>query len=166
MNSGRPETNAAAGSRSTPASVSSQIVGIALHDVDRRKALAQQPAEVRIELDQREPRGIDAALDQRFGDRPGAGAELDDRPGGLGIDVVRHDPRQRLARRRHRADGQRLLDPGAQETEFVAVEVLLLEVAQPPSDPAADRAALELDEAELPLDLALEDLPGRAAAWV
>ena len=109
-----------------------QIVGVALHDMDAGKPLAQQAAEFRIEFDQHEARRIDAALDQRLGHRPGAGAELDDRTGHGRIDIVRHDARERLAGRRHRADGQRLLDPGADETEFVAVEVLLLEVAQPP----------------------------------
>ena len=45
-------------------------VGVALHHGRVRITRAQQPAERRVELDQHEPRRIDAVLDERLGDRP------------------------------------------------------------------------------------------------
>src|ERR1041385_2455097 len=94
-------------------------------------------------------------LDQRLGDRPGAGAKLDHGAGRIGIDILRHGAGKRLARRRDRADRQRLLDPRADEADLVveADAFLLLEAAQLRLDVAAD---LLLDTAERQLDLLLE----------
>ena len=96
-------------------------------------------------------------LDQRLGDGAGAGAELDDGPGPIGIDVLRHRAGERLARRRHRADRERLLDPGADEADFVVEPdaVLPLEAAKVRLDVAAD---LLLDAAERQFHLLLEML--------
>jgi hypothetical protein len=124
------------------------------------KTLAQQPAEIRVVFDQREPRGIDAAFDQGFRHRSGAGPEFDDRSRHRGIDIAGHDARERPARGRHGSDGQRLFDEAAEEAEFVALQIFLFEVAQAPADPAADRSTLEFDEAELPLEFALKTCQG------
>ena len=70
-----------------------EIVGIALDDMDARETLAQVPAEFRIVFDQREPGGIDAAREQCFRHRAGAGAELHDRARNAGIDIARHHAR-------------------------------------------------------------------------
>ena len=96
-----------------------QAVGIALHQRGVGIARTQDSAERRIEFDQHEPRRRDSGLDQRLRNRPGPGAELDDRPVAIRIDIARHGARKHFARRRHRADGQRPLDPGADEAHLV-----------------------------------------------
>src|SRR5262249_46469115 len=62
---------------------------------------------------------VDTLRHQGLGDRSGAGTKLDDRTGHARIDVARHDPGERPARRRHRAHRQRLLEPGADEADLV-----------------------------------------------
>src|SRR5262245_21876295 len=96
-------------------------------------------------------------LDQGLGDGAGTGPELDDRPHRIRIDILRHGARQRLARRCNRADRERLLDPGADEADFVveADTFLLLEAAELRLDIAPD---LLLDAAERLLDLLFEVL--------
>src|SRR5262249_33734263 len=125
-------------------------------------ARAQQAAEGRIELDQHQPRRCDALRQQRLGDGPRPGAELDDRPGPGRIDIARHSAGERPARRRHGAERQRLLDPGADEADFVveADAVLLFEAADAGLDllllalqPLLESSAMVL---ELLLELALE----------
>jgi hypothetical protein len=139
-----------------------EAVGIALHHGRLGITAAQQPAEGRIELDQHQTRRIDALRHQRFGDRAGARPELDDRPGTRRIDVARHRARQRLARGRDRAGGQRLLHPGADEADFVveADALLLFEAAEAGLELLLVGVELRLEAAamilELLLDLALE----------
>ena len=77
VRSGRPDTTAAAGCAQQVLQQALEIIGIALHHGRLRIARAQQAAEHRIEFDQHQPRRIDAALDQRFGHRAGAGPKLD-----------------------------------------------------------------------------------------
>jgi hypothetical protein len=96
-----------------------QPIGIPLHHGRGRIARAQQAAEILVELDQHQPRWVDAVLHQRFGDRPGAGTKLDDRTARRRIDIARHGARQRLARRHHRAHRQRLLDQRTDELHLV-----------------------------------------------
>ena len=102
-------------------------------------------------------------LDQRLGDRAGAGAKLDHRPLAIRIDIARHRARQHLAGRRDGAHRQRLLDPGADEADFVveADAVLLFEAAQARLDVTADAL---LDQAERALHLLLEMLLDEANA--
>jgi hypothetical protein len=99
---------------------------------------------------------------QRLGDRPRPGAELDDRPGPGRIDIACHGAGERPAGRRHGAERQRLLDPGADETDFVveADAVLLFEATDLRLDllflglePLLEFPAVVL---ELLLELALE----------
>ena len=71
------------------------------------KARAQKRAKARVELDQDQACRIDPVLDQRLGDRPGAGPQLDHRPGQRRLDVARHGAGQDPARRRQRAGRQR-----------------------------------------------------------
>src|SRR5262249_58503141 len=125
-------------------------------------ARAQQAEEGRVERDQHEPRRHDALLEQCLGDRPRAGAELDDRAGSGRINIARHGAGERPAGRRHRTERQRLLDPGADEPDFVveADAVLLFEA----TDPGLDLLFLRLEPLlespavilELLLELALE----------
>src|SRR4051794_36662582 len=139
-----------------------EAVGIALHHRGPGIARTQQPAEGRIELDENEPRRIGALRHQRLGDRAGAWTKLDDRTRPARIDIRRHGARERAARRRHRAERQRFLDPGADETDFVVEPdaVLLLEA----TDLDAELALLHLEALlelapvalELLLDLFLE----------
>ena len=69
---GRPETTADAGALSTFRNEFTQCIGIALHDLGVRIAVAQQRTEARIILDQHEAALIDPMFDQRVGDRTGA----------------------------------------------------------------------------------------------
>jgi hypothetical protein len=82
-------------------------------------AVAQQRAEARIKFDQHQALLIDAMLDQRVGDRAGAGPQFDHRCGRLDVDILRHGAGQHTARRHHGAHVKRLLDPRAKETNFV-----------------------------------------------
>ncbi len=169
VNSGSPETTAAAGRSSTPLERAPQAVGIALHHGRGREARLQQPAEGRIEFDQHQPRRIDALLDDCLGHRTGARTELDDRARHVRIEVGRHGAGERLAGRRHGAERQRLLDPGADEADLVveAEDLLLLEAPEVGLellllqldlllDPLALEFELLLLVFELLLDLALE----------
>jgi hypothetical protein len=95
-------------------------------------------------------------LDQCLGDRPGAGAKLDHGPFAVRIDVLRHSARERLARRGDGADGERLLDPRADEADFVVdPDAVLLEAAKLCLDILPN---LSLDTAERQLHLLLEML--------
>src|ERR1700676_1470402 len=76
-----------------------------------RVAIAQQRTEAGIIFDQYQAPLIDAALDQRAGDRPGAGAKLDDGPRGIDIDILGHGARQHPSRRHHGAHVKRFLYP-------------------------------------------------------
>ena len=134
---------------------------------------------------QHEPRRSDAGLDQSFGDRPGPRSELDHRPVAVRIDIARHGARKHFARRRHRADGQRPLDPGADEAHLViepnaalALELpdlvfdlladivaLLLEQPDVASDVALDNGLLQLEKPQLPLDLSVQMCAGPEATW-
>ena len=111
VTSGRPETTADAGVFNVRPERLAQRIGIALDDGRGRIAIAQQRAEARIVFDENELRRIDAALDQRVGDRAGAGAELDDGAGRVRIDELRHRPREHFARGHNGAHVQRLFDP-------------------------------------------------------
>src|SRR5262245_56065344 len=139
-----------------------EAVGIALHHGRGRVARAQEPAEDRIELDQHESRRVNPLRDQRLGDRPGAGAKLDDRTRPARIDIGRHGARQRPARRGYGAGRQRLLDPGADEAHLVveANAVLLLEAADARLDLLFLRVELLLELLfvgfELKFDLSFE----------
>src|SRR5262249_18724029 len=125
--------------------------------------------------DQHESRWINTLRHQRIGNRTGARAELDDRSWHIRIDVGRHLARQHAARRRHRADRQRLLDPGAEEAELVIdadafpllespdgqVELLLLGVEALAETLAVGIEAL-FDALAVRGDLAFELAPKRA----
>src|SRR5262249_45656498 len=138
-------------------------------------ALAQQPAEGRIELDQHQTRRIDALRHQRLGDRAGARAELDDRSRHARVHIGRHLARQHAARRRHRADRQRLLDPAAEEPELVVdadalalleapevqLELLLLGV-EALAEALAMRIETLFDALTMSGDLAFDLAPQRA----
>ena len=103
-----------------------EIIGVALHHGRLRIARAQQPAEHRIEFDQHQARRIDAAIDQRFGDGAGARSELDHGPRNIDIDMARHGAGEKASRRRDRAGRQWLVQPGADESDFVVETKALL----------------------------------------
>ena len=172
MTSGRPETKAAAGCSKSRFKNAAQAVGVALHQRGLGIARAQNPAEGRIELEQHQPRRRDAGGDQRFGHRTGPRPELDHRSLAVRIDIARHGAGEHLARRLHRADRQRPLDPRADEMHLVvetdaalALE-LRIRFAMPSrvrsnariwrADLAPDHGLPELEEANLPLDLLFE----------
>src|SRR5262249_34493414 len=133
-----------------------EAIGIAVDDHRAGKARLQQPAEGRIELDQHQPRRIDPLRHQRLGHWPSAGPQLDDRPGHIRIDIARHGTRQRLARGRDRARGQRLLDPGAEEADVVELRAVLLRLEA--ADLGAELLLLLLDLLLETLDVRLEPL--------
>src|SRR5690606_36913516 len=72
---------------------------------------------------------IDAALNQRFGYRSGAGPELDHRSAGFRIDALSHAARQRLAGWHHRAGAQRPFEPGSEKLHLVVETKRLLDDA-------------------------------------
>jgi len=88
-----------------------QRIGVALHHLGVRITIAQQRTEAWIIFDQYQTLLIDAALDQRAGDRTGARSKLDDRAGGIDVDILGHGARQHPSRRHHGAHMQRLFDP-------------------------------------------------------
>src|SRR5207253_9790866 len=92
------------------------------------------------------------------GDRPGARAELDDRPGDCRIDVARHGARERLARRGHRADRERLLDPGAEKPDLIveADAVPLFEAADLAFKLLSLRLELLFESSSMGLELQFE----------
>src|SRR5262249_1100783 len=78
------------------------------------------------------------------------------------IDIARHGARENFSRWRHRPDGQRPFDPGADEAHLVveANAALALELADLLFDLLADAVAPFFECADLPFDLALDnDLP-------
>src|SRR5262249_20227909 len=123
-----------------------------------RIARAQQPAEGWVEFDQHEPRRIDPLAEQRLGHRPGAGTKLDDRARPACIDIGRHGARERPPRRRHRAGGQRLLNPRSDEAHFVveANSILLFEATNACFDFLLLRVELLLEFLLVSLELLLD----------
>src|SRR5262249_41810477 len=101
------------------------------------------------------------------------------------IDITRHGAREHLARRCHRPNGQRPLDPGADEAHLVVnpnaalalelpdlifdflfdfladIVAPLLEQPDVPPDVALDDSLLQLEEPQLPLDPLFESTQGR-----
>jgi len=97
------------------------------------------------------------------------------------IDIASHGAREHLARRRHRADAERPLDPGADEAHLVVepdtafalelpdlifdffADIVAATLKQPdvPSDVALDDSLLQLEEPQLPLDPLFECTQGR-----
>ena len=96
-----------------------QRIGIALHDGRGWIAIAQQRTETGIVFDENELRRIDAALDQRVGDRAGPRAELDDGSRCIRIDKLRHSPRKQLARGHDGPHVQRLFNPRAKKANLI-----------------------------------------------
>jgi len=97
----------------------SQSIRIALHHRRFGVARAQQAAESRVELHQHHAGRFDAALDQcrRYG--AGSGPEFDDWPRRIGIDAMRHRPRQRPSGRHDCPGRQGLFQPRADKAHLV-----------------------------------------------
>ena len=79
LNSGNPDTIAAAGSRDGWPQAADPV-SVALNNGRVGIARAQQPAECRIELDQHHPGRVDPAIDQSRRDGTGSRTEFDDGP--------------------------------------------------------------------------------------
>ena len=124
INRGRLETMAAAGASSCSRKVRAESVSVALHDPHAGKTLAEQRAKIRIEFDEREAAGLDAAQEQRAGNDAGAGSEFDDRAGDKGIDGARHRLSQGRAGRHHGADQPRIVEPGPEKPHFIGETAL------------------------------------------
>jgi len=88
VTSGRPDNHGGCGSAQHIPQRIAQRIGVALDDLGVRIAVAQQRAETVIIFDQYETLLIDAVLDQRAGDRTGAGSKFDDRLRGIDIDIL------------------------------------------------------------------------------
>ena len=73
-----------------------------------------------VYLAEDETLGRDAALQESRRDRPCAGAEFDNRAGGLGIDIARHHARQKAAGGRDGPGDFRIFHPRLEEPGFVA----------------------------------------------
>src|SRR5208283_3015042 len=98
----------------------------------------------------------------------------------MGIDIARHGARENLAGGRHRTNGQRPFEPGAQEPYLVVepdaalafelpdllfdlladVVALLLEQPDLAADVAFDKRLAELEKPELALDCLFEFVQG------
>src|SRR6516165_6302748 len=143
-----------------------KAIGVPLYHGRGRIARTQQAAEDRIELDQHQARRIDALREQCLGDRPGAGAKLDDRPRPARIDIGSHGARERAARRSYGAGRQRLFDPGAEEAHVVVETnaVLLLEAADARLDLLFLRVELLLELFYVRLELMFDLFFERALA--
>ena len=96
-----------------------QAVGVALDDGRPRVAAGEQPAELRIEFDEDQPLGRDAARDQRLRHGTGPWPEFDDRACAAGVHVAGHGPGQESARRRYGTRVERIFEPGADEPGLV-----------------------------------------------
>src|SRR5439155_26604503 len=90
-----------------------------------RKARPQQLAECRVELDEEEPRRLDALLGQRLGHRPRPRPEFDHWTGDFGPDITRHGACQKPPRGGDGSGRERLLQPRTDEMNFV-VEAKIL----------------------------------------
>src|SRR5208282_1652823 len=142
---------------------SAHTVGVALHQRGVGVTRAQNPAERRIELDEHEAGRVDAGIDQRLGYRPSTRSQFDHRPGAVRVDIPRHGPRQNLAGGRYGANRQRPFEPGADEAHLIVEPnpLLQLELMYLLLDSLTDVFALLLEQSELALDLAFDDmLPG------
>jgi hypothetical protein len=97
-----------------------QLRGVALDHLGLRHFAAQEGAEVGVDLDDEEALGRDSRLEQRLGDGPGAGADLDDVLARTDLDVLGDQASQPVGGGEHGAHLQRMREPAAQEQQFLA----------------------------------------------
>src|SRR6185436_5154761 len=103
-----------------------ELEGVGGNHVAAREAPLEQLHEVRVTLDEIQITRRYAACEQRGRDPSGPGAELDD--SGAHADVPRHQPGQRLAARRERADRKRIANPALQEVAEIVGRLQLLKL--------------------------------------
>src|SRR5208337_4494797 len=92
-----------------------KVVGVALDDGRRLETALQHPAEARIVFDEHEATPIEAALQKRSGDGPGARPELDNEAVADLADGLSHGAGERLPGRRHGAREARRRHEGPEE---------------------------------------------------